>query len=113
MPFIRASVKGKRDCRAVRARKLRLLRARVPFAPREIELVDAAQFVTRVDEAAAERGTVWHHVLDNKVGRVSFAEEDQAGPVRRVRPAGGPEERGPVLRLHLRSKGRGNVGRRV
>ena len=46
-------------------------------------------------------------------GTPEHAEEEQVGPVRRVRPAGGPEQHGPVLRLHLRSQGGGNVGRRV
>ena len=47
------------------------------------------------------------------VGPPEHAEEEQVGPVRRVRPAGGPEQHGPVLRLHLRPEGGGNVGRRV
>ena len=47
------------------------------------------------------------------VGPPEHAEEEQVGPVCRVRPARGPEQHGPVLRLHLRPEGGGNVGRRV
>lgn len=47
------------------------------------------------------------------VGPLEHPEEEQVGPVRRVRPAGGPEQHGPVLCLHLRPEGGGNVGRRV